>query len=505
VIWYVMWQDGENFFPPNRGFDFYFEFLPAKSKSHYFNSIQINNNSIMKGGCIVKPLVAAVFLVPSEAFPSPTSTSKLFRAPSSPRSSFGGFSPGSRGSRWGSTSTSTSQWTSSFPSLAFPSHRRYSTNNPSFCLSRQNFRRKRIPCTKLLVSSSSSSNDDSSTYLVNGDADTELTRLRNENKLLQERLKLLQTQNDQLVKQQQESTTTISSTSSSTHTAISKKQIPYEQRLILEDFEGEGIPTFDARGGMIDGWDKSKRRYSEPWDDEEDIGEYMEFEVEGARGSTKTKALARIGRLSIESEENDDELGLSAPLEDDVCEYDDQTNKWMSSVGECPVEPNITFVDALKSRAKWLVGLLFFQSCSGFILSRNEILLQDHPVIIYFLTMLVGAGGNAGNQASVRVIRGLALGTLNPETQSQFLSRELRMAFALSLILSLAGFLRATLFHTPLPETMAITLALSMIVFSSICLGAVLPLLLQKVGIDPAHSSTSIQVMMDILGGECSI
>ena len=42
------------------------------------------------------------------------------------------------------------------------------------------------------------------------------------------------------------------------------------------------------------------------------------------------------------------------------------------------------------------------QSCSGFILARNELLLEAHPVIIYFLTMLVGAGGNAGNQASVR-------------------------------------------------------------------------------------------------------
>ena len=38
---------------------------------------------------------------------------------------------------------------------------------------------------------------------------------------------------------------------------------------------------------------------------------------------------------------------------------------------------------------------------------RDEALLQDHPTIIYFLTMLVGAGGNAGNQASVRVIRGM--------------------------------------------------------------------------------------------------
>jgi hypothetical protein len=68
----------------------------------------------------------------------------------------------------------------------------------------------------------------------------------------------------------------------------------------------------------------------------------------------------------------------------------------------CPIEPTLSFLDALRDRAYWLVGLLALQSCSGFILSRNEALLESHPVIIYFLTMLVGAGGNAGNQASVR-------------------------------------------------------------------------------------------------------
>lgn len=114
--------------------------------------------------------------------------------------------------------------------------------------------------------------------------------------------------------------------------------------------------------------------------------------------------------------------------------------------------------------------------------------------------MLVGAGGNAGNQASVRVIRGLALGTLNEQTQAQFLMRELKMAGALSAILSLAGFLRAAAFRTPFPETIAVTVALTMIVFSSVCLGAILPLILKKLRIDPAHSSTTIQVIMDILG-----
>jgi len=45
---------------------------------------------------------------------------------------------------------------------------------------------------------------------------------------------------------------------------------------------------------------------------------------------------------------------------------------------------------------------LILQSMSSFILARNEALLQKHLVIVRFLTMLVGAGGNAGNQASVR-------------------------------------------------------------------------------------------------------
>lgn len=98
------------------------------------------------------------------------------------------------------------------------------------------------------------------------------------------------------------------------------------------------------------------------------------------------------------------------------------------------------------------------------------------------------------------VIRGLALGTLNEQTQSQFLQREFKMAVSLSVVLSLAGFARAALFRTPFAETVAVTGALSIIVFSSICLGAVLPLFLKKLGVDPAHSSTTIQVVMDILG-----
>jgi Mg/Co/Ni transporter MgtE len=67
------------------------------------------------------------------------------------------------------------------------------------------------------------------------------------------------------------------------------------------------------------------------------------------------------------------------------------------------------------------------------------------------------------------------------------------MAACLCVILSIAGFFRAILFKTGIAEAIAITVALGLIVFSSVCFGAVLPLILERIGVDPAHSSTSIQ------------
>ena len=164
------------------------------------------------------------------------------------------------------------------------------------------------------------------------------------------------------------------------------------------------------------------------------------------------------------------------------------------------VDGTTPFRSVVRDRAGWLVGLLALQSCSSFILARNEALLESHLVIVQFLTMLVGAGGNAGNQASVRVIRGLAVGTLNERTLRAFLWTEAKMGVALSLILGLAGFLRALVFMVPIAETVAITTSLYMIVLSSVGIGATLPLAMYRCGLDPAHSSTTIQVLMDILG-----
>lgn len=110
-------------------------------------------------------------------------------------------------------------------------------------------------------------------------------------------------------------------------------------------------------------------------------------------------------------------------------------------------------------------------------------------------------GGNAGNQAAVRVIRGIALGTLTTGSRPYFLFREFMMACCLSCLMGIAGLARTLLSkQTSVSEAFAIVVALMIIVFTSILAGATLPILLHYWRIDPAHSSTTIQVIMDISG-----
>ena len=94
------------------------------------------------------------------------------------------------------------------------------------------------------------------------------------------------------------------------------------------------------------------------------------------------------------------------------------------------------WAESLQSRATWLLGLLVAQSCSSFILQDNQELLTTHPTVIFFMTMLVGAGGNAGNQASVRLIRGLATGEVNGsrEQTMEILGNEARVALSLGCV-----------------------------------------------------------------------
>lgn len=154
------------------------------------------------------------------------------------------------------------------------------------------------------------------------------------------------------------------------------------------------------------------------------------------------------------------------------------------------------------TRGRWLLGLLVLQSSSSFVLDRYEGLLKEHIFVTLFLTMLVGAGGNAGNQSAIKVIRGLATGGLEPTFDC--LLRSLRQQVVVALLLgaglSAGGFTRVYLSTHDVVSATAITASLLFIVLTSIITGTILPYGMAKAGFDPANAGTTIQVVMDVSG-----
>jgi hypothetical protein len=123
--------------------------------------------------------------------------------------------------------------------------------------------------------------------------------------------------------------------------------------------------------------------------------------------SPKRSPLNRDSSLKLSFfADGDDESGLEPDDEESVdfllADLSGVSDSEIEGEDEVVIVVPESFWAMVQDRAGWLVGLLVLQSMSSFILARNEKLLQEHVIIVRFLTMLVGAGGNAGNQASVR-------------------------------------------------------------------------------------------------------
>jgi magnesium transporter len=103
----------------------------------------------------------------------------------------------------------------------------------------------------------------------------------------------------------------------------------------------------------------------------------------------------------------------------------------------------------------------------------------------FFVPLLIGTGGNAGSQTTSTIIRALAVGDVELRDAIHALWHELRTGLLLGLAMSIIAFIRALTWGstTPLAETVA--LAIFVIVIWANVLGAVLPLLAAKLGIDP--------------------
>ncbi|MEN9448390.1 MAG: hypothetical protein RJA25_1680 [Bacteroidota bacterium] len=170
---------------------------------------------------------------------------------------------------------------------------------------------------------------------------------------------------------------------------------------------------------------------------------------------------------------------------------------------------NTPLFELIKKRAGWLVILFLGEMLTATAMGFFEDEISRAVVLALFIPLIISSGGNSGSQASTLIIRAMALGEINFKDWWRVMRREILSGLALGSILGLIGFLRIAIWSqfTPiygphwllLGITVAITL-LGVVLWGTLS-GSMLPLLLKKMGADPATSSAPfVATMVDVTG-----
>ena len=150
--------------------------------------------------------------------------------------------------------------------------------------------------------------------------------------------------------------------------------------------------------------------------------------------------------------------------------------------------------DMWKRRVPWLMFLMLSATFTSMIINSFEDALAVQAVLIGFIPMLMGTGGNSGAQASTAVIRSISLGDTEPEDVGRVIWKEFRVAILCGVTLAAVNFGKMLLVDRLLLHNDGVTLTVAAVVSLSIVLivmfakvvGSVLPIAAEKLGVDPA-------------------
>jgi magnesium transporter len=169
----------------------------------------------------------------------------------------------------------------------------------------------------------------------------------------------------------------------------------------------------------------------------------------------------------------------------------------------------VSVLGMARKRAGWLTVLFLGQLLTATAMAFYEDEIARAVVLALFIPLIISSGGNSGSQASSLVIRALAVGEVRLRDWWRVFVRELGTSFVLGLILGGIGLLRVVLW--PSRETLfgehfvliGLTVAVSLVwivVWGSIA-GSMLPLLLRRMGFDPASASAPfVATLVDVTG-----
>ena len=140
-----------------------------------------------------------------------------------------------------------------------------------------------------------------------------------------------------------------------------------------------------------------------------------------------------------------------------------------------------------KSRAPWLLFLMISATFSSLVIRGYEDALAAVTVLTAYIPMLTDAGGNAGSQSTSTIIRGMAVGEIQPHDLPRILWRESRVALLCGATLAVCNFAKLLLFDkVTAPVALVVCLTLICTILLSQLIGGILPVVAEKLHVDPA-------------------
>jgi magnesium transporter len=164
----------------------------------------------------------------------------------------------------------------------------------------------------------------------------------------------------------------------------------------------------------------------------------------------------------------------------------------------------------IKKRALWLIILFVGEMLTATAMSFFEDEIAKALVLTLFIPLIISSGGNSGSQASTLIIQAMAVGEIYVQDWWRVMRREILSGLMLGTVLGLIGFLRIILWHSVNPMiygphwlVIGITIGFTLIgvvLWGTLC-GSMLPIILKRLGADPAVSSAPfVATLVDVTG-----
>lgn len=169
-------------------------------------------------------------------------------------------------------------------------------------------------------------------------------------------------------------------------------------------------------------------------------------------------------------------------------------------------------LEMVKKRAGWLSILFIGETLTAFAMGFFEGQIAKAAVLVLFIPLIISSGGNSGSQAATLVIRALSLGEITLKDWWTVMKREILSGLLLGAILAIIGFLKIMFLHLFVGYfgadgdywyLIGITVGLTLvgIVLWGTLAGSMLPIVMQRLGFDPATSSAPfVATLVDVTG-----